>query len=275
MSLAAAAQSPVPENVVVERVASGFRFVEGPVWHDGGLLFSDIPANVVYRWAPEEGVTVFRTPSQQSNGLAFDARGRFVMAQNGARRVARIEPDGTETVLASHYGDKRLNSPNDLALHPDGSLYFPAPTWKSPPDPDMPGFTGVYRLDPGGTLHLLVDSLDKPNGITFSPDFGTLYVSNSEALGVFAFDVDGHVLRNGRLFAQVPGEGATDGMKTDAEGRLYVTGPGGIWIYAPDGALIDRVHVPEQVTNCAWGDADGRTLYVTSGTALYRVRLDP
>jgi gluconolactonase len=270
-------QSPVPEGAEVERIADGFQFVEGPVWYDGGLLFSDIPANRVYRWTEGGGVEVFREPSGHSNGLALDAEGRLLLAQHGPRRVARIEDDDSETELAGEYAGMRLNSPNDLTLHSDGSIYFTDPTWgwqsnQSDGPPEL-GFMGVFRIDPEGELHLAVDSLFYPNGIVFSPDESTLYVSTSHQRTVVAFDVDDHTLSGGRVFASLQGNDAADGMKVDAEGRLYVTGPGGVWIYAPDGTLLDRIDVPGQTTNLAWGDADGGTLYITSGTGLYRIRL--
>ncbi len=268
------AQSPVPEGAVATRIAGGFKFVEGPVWHDGAILFSDIPGNTVYRWSPGDSTTVFRRPSHNSNGLTLDAQGRLLLAQHGARRVARIEEDGSETALVTHFEGKRLNSPNDMAVHPDGSLYFTDPPWGIRPEQAELDFTGVFRLAPDGSLHLLVDSLYNPNGITFSPDFGTLYVSTSDERTVIAYDVAAHSLSNGRLFATTAGEGAADGMKTDASGRLYVTAPVGVEIYTPDGTLLDQIEVPEQTTNLAFGDADGKALYITSGTGLYHIRLD-
>ena len=271
------AQSPVPDGAVVERIAGGFQFVEGPVWYEGGLLFSDIPANRVYRWTEDGGVEVFLEPSSHSNGLTLNADGRLLLAQHWTRRVARLEEDGTETALAAEYDGTRLNSPNDLAVHSDGSIYFTDPTWgsvsgQSDGHPEL-GFMGVYRIDPDGDLHLLTDSLHYPNGIVFSPDESTLYVSTSHQVTVVAFDVSDHTLSNGRVFATLQGNGAADGMKVDADGRLYVTGPGGVWIFAPDGTLLDQIAVPEQTTNLAWGDADGGTLYITSGTGLFRIRL--
>lgn len=271
----AAAQSPVPDDAVLERIAEGFEFVEGPLWKDGALLFSDIPANTIYRWTPGEGVAVAVRPSSNSNGLALDAEERLLIAQHGARRVARMEADGTQTALATHFQGKRLNSPNDLAVHPDGSIYFTDPPWGIQPEEAELDFWGVYRLAPDGSLHLLLDSLHKPNGIVFSPDHETVYVSTSDEREVYAFDVDRHTLTGGRLFAsQAENRGAFDGMVVDPEGNLYVTGPGGLWIYAPDGALLDRIPIPGQTSNVAWGDADGRTLYITSGNGVYRLRVE-
>ncbi len=276
--LAAACAPPAPDappvaaEPTLERLADGFQFTEGPVWHDGALYFSDIPANTIYRWTEADSVTVFRTPSQKSNGLAFDAEGRLLMAQDGARVLARLEPDGTETVLASHYDGKHLTNPNDLAVHPDGSIYFTDPGWSTPPEEAELDFQGVYRVASDGTLTLLVDSLSRPNGIAFSPDFETLYVTTSDTHTTLAYDVENHTLSNGRLFAASEGEGATDGLKTGKDGRVYVTAPVGVEIYAPDGTLLHQVAIPEQTTNIAWGE-DDKTLYVTAATALYRIRL--
>jgi gluconolactonase len=266
-----------PEGAEVERIAEGFQFVEGPVWYDGGLLFSDIPANRVYRWTEGGGVEVFREPS----GIATDSPSTTKVASS-SRSTGRVVWHASRTMTAKRNSPgsmpaMRLNSPNDLTLHSDGSIYFTDPTWgwqsnQSDGPPEL-GFMGVFRIDPDGELHLVVDSLFYPNGIVFSPDESTLYVSTSHQRTVVAFDVDDHTLSGGRVFASLQGNDAADGMKVDAEGRLYVTGPGGVWIYAPDGTLLDRIDVPGQTTNLAWGDADGGTLYITSGTGLYRIRL--
>ena len=242
---------------------------------DGALLFSDIPANRIYRWTADEGLSVFRSPSQNSNGLALDADGRLLLAQHGARRVARLEDD-TETPLATSYDGQTLNSPNDIAVHPDGSLYFTDPTWGVAGRPAPLGFTGVYRLAPDGALTLLVDSLYQPNGIVFSPDYGTLYVSTSDERTVIAYDLADHALSGGRLFVRMTGGAsydAADGMEVDAAGNVWITGPSGVWVVSPAGAVLDVIDVPGQTTNVAWGDADGQTLYITSGPGVYRLRI--
>jgi gluconolactonase len=267
------AQSPVPPNAVVERVAQGFQFVEGPVWAEGALLFSDIPGNKIYRWSPDSGATVYYEPSSNSNGLALDASGKLLLAQHGSRQVARLEDDRTETPLATEYESLSLNSPNDLTVHSDGSIYFTDPPFGINSSQRELPYTGVFRIAPDGTLHLLADSLYYPNGIVLSPDESTLYVSTSHQLTVVAYDVANHVLSNGRIFAALSGSGAADGMKVDEEGRLYVTGPKGVAIFSSEGVLLDEINVPEQTTNLAWGDEDGKTLYMTSGTGLYRIRM--
>lgn len=266
-------QSPVPEGAEVERIAEGFRFLEGPVWFDGALLFSDIPANTIYRWTPDEGVVPFLTPSGNSNGLAVDRDGVLLVAQHGDRQIGRLQ-DGRVTAVASEYDGHRLNSPNDLYVHPDGSIYFTDPPYGIQEDEAELDFAGVYRIDPDGQLHVLEREIPRPNGIVMSPDGRTLYVSTSDQRTVVAYDLDDHTLSNRRVLAEFDGGGATDGMKVDPAGRLYVTAPGGVHILSPDGSVVDVVEVPEATTNLAWA-GDGRTLFITAGTSLYRIELAP
>ncbi len=271
-----AAQSPVPQSATVEMVASGFQFVEGPVWkNEAGLLFSDIPANKVYQWTPGAGVTVFRSPSGNSNGLTFDAHGRLVMTQTGNRRIARIESTGEETVLASTYTGKKLNSPNDVVVRSDGSIFFTDPTFNIPAGQKAElGFSGIYRISPYGPLQLLDASLNEPNGICFSPDETKLYVNNSSERVIYVWDVvNDSTIANKRRFASMNPVGYADGMKTDAAGNVFCSGPLGVWVFSPGGVVLDTILVPGQTSNCNWGDASGRTLYITSGTAVYRIRL--
>jgi gluconolactonase len=257
----------------VEKVAGGFQFLEGPVWRDGtGLLFSDINGNTVYRWRPDSGTTVFLSPSGKANGLTYDQQGRLLMAKQGDRVVTRLEPDGTQTVLASAYNGKKLNSPNDLVVHSDGSIWFTDPPYGILPSPGELGFSGIYRVSPSGTLSLLDASLARPNGIAFVPDQTKLYVGDAETRRIYIWDVHDSTISNKRQFAFMNATGYTDGMKVDPEGNLYATGPYGVWVYAPDGTFLDTIAVPGQTTNCNWGDGDRRTLYITSGQALYRVR---
>ncbi len=274
LPLAVAAQSPIPAGAEPEQIAGGFQFTEGPVWVDGGLLFSDIPANTVYRWTPGDGVTVEIQPSQKSNGLALNADGRLLLAQHGARRLARREPDGSETGLVAAYDGQALNSPNDLALHPDGSIYFTDPTWGLEGRPSEVGFTGLYRLASDGTLTLLASDLHQPNGVGFSPDLATLYVTTSDQRTVEAYDLADGAISNRRQFARLTGGmavDAADGLVVDAEGRLYVAGPRGVWVFASDGTTLDVVDVPGQTTNVAFGPDDA--LYITSGPGVYRLAL--
>jgi gluconolactonase len=260
-------------NVQVEKIADGFQFVEGPVWKNGSLLFSDIPANTVYRWTADSGSAIYYNPSGNSNGLALDLAGNLLLAQHGKRQVARLEANGSETVLAALYDGKKLNSPNDIAVKSDGAIFFTDPPYGINSSQEELGFYGIYRLSPSGVLQLLDATLNRPNGIVFSPDETKLYVCDSDARRIYVWDVLADtVIVNKRQFAYMSPAGNADGMKVDAEGHLFAAGPSGIWVYDAAGIILDTILVPGQTTNCNWGDADGQTLYITSGTAVYRVR---
>ncbi|MEA3344719.1 MAG: SMP-30/gluconolactonase/LRE family protein [Chloroflexota bacterium] len=264
------------ESEQPERIATGFEFTEGPVWNQGGyLLFSDIPADRIYKWSLEGGVEVFREPSGNSNGLTFDREGRLIACEHGNRQMSRTEPDGSITSLATHYQGQRLNSPNDVVVKSDGSIYFTDPPYGVEPEERELDFQGVYRIAPDGALTLLADDLDRPNGLAFSSDESILYVDDTTRRRVWAFDVlsDG-ALANGRVFAEMESSapGGPDGMKLDSEGNLYVAGPGGTWILDPDGNHLGTFVTPEQPSNLAFGDADRRTLYITARTSLYLVQ---
>jgi gluconolactonase len=259
-----------------ERLATGFAFTEGPVWHpDGFLLFSDIPANRTYRWAPGGEATVWREPSGNANGLTLDREGRLLACEHGNRRVSRVAAGGEATALAERYEGKRLNSPNDLVVARDGAVYFTDPPYGIEPDRREQPCNGVYRLAPDGALALVADDFERPNGLAFSPDGATLYIDDSGRRHVRAFDVrpDGS-LANSRVLADMdhPQPGSPDGMKVDQEGHLYVAGATGVWVFEPDGTHLGTIVTPERPANCAWGDADRRTLYITARTSLYRVR---
>jgi len=271
-----------PPDTKIEKVVGGFQFTEGPVWDaaKGVLLFSDIPANKIYCWSEKDGLSVFREPSGNSNGLTFDRQHRFLACEHGNRRVSRTEPDGTITTLADSYDGKRLNSPNDIVVKSDGSIYFTDPPYGLPRQTEgkeLP-FNGVYRISPDGKeLRLLIKDFDRPNGLAFSPDEKVLYIGDSgEPKHIRVFDVqpDGS-LANGRVFAVLKtGEpGSPDGMKVDVEGNLYATGPAGVWVFNPDGKLLGRIITPEVPANCAWGGSDWKTLYITARTSLYRIKL--
>ena len=267
------AQSSVTTDMQLEIVDNGFQFVEGPLWKDGALLFSDINANTIYRWKADSGSAVYYSPSGNSNGLALDLNGKLLLAQQGKRQLVRLEANGSETVLASTYDGKKLNSPNDIAVKSDGSIFFTDPPYGINSNQEELHFYGIYRISPSGILYLLDKTLNRPNGITFSPDETKLYVSDSETRRIYIWDVVSDTsIANKRQFAFINVSGYADGMKVDADGLLFVAGPLGIWVYNTSGTVLDTILVPGQTTNCNWGDADRKTLYITSGTAVYRIR---
>lgn len=264
----------------IEKIAGGFQFTEGPVWvPDGYLLFSDIPDNGIYKWSPgASGAENFRQPSGHANGLTLDREGRLLACEHDGR-VTRTEIDGTVITIADKYEGKRLNSPNDIAVRSDGSIYFTDPPYGLPEQKvgKELTFNGVFRID-SGKLELLDDSFERPNGLAFSPDEKVLYVDDSARGHIRAFDVASNgSLENGRVFAELSNpkeEGVPDGMKVDVQGRVYCTGPGGIWVLEPDGELLGILRFPEIPANLAWGDADLKTMYVTARTGLYRRRVN-
>ena len=266
------------DNSKLEKVTDGLKFTEGPVWNPNGfLLFSDIPADTLYKWTTNGKLSVFRRPAGNPNGNTLDGEGRLITAQHN-RKLTRTEKDGKITVLAERYGDKRLNSPNDLAVRSDGSIYFTDPPYGIKKEDEELGFYGIYRWQPKVNLTLLNKEMVRPNGIAFSPDEKRLYVSDSEKLHIKVFDVkaDG-TLTKGKVFAELPGpkdKGVPDGMKVDVEGNVYCSGSGGVWIFSPSGKLLDKIAVPDKVTNLAWGDKDYKTLYITAGRGVYRIRLN-
>lgn len=259
-----------------ELLAAGFEFTEGPVWQaDGSLLFSDIPANRTYCWSAADGATIWREPTGNANGMTLDRAGSLLTCEHSGRKVSRIAPDGSATTVADRYQGKRFNSPNDIVVKSDGVIYFTDPPYGiQPPEREQP-CNGVYRVLADGTVELLADDFDRPNGLAFSPDESILYIDDSPRRHVRAFDVraDGG-LTNSRIIADMdhPQPGSPDGMKIDVEGNLYVTGATGVWVFEPDGTLLGVVVTPERPANCAWGDEDHKSLYITARTSLYRIR---
>jgi gluconolactonase len=267
------------------QVAADCKFTEGPVWHpvDHFLLFSDMPGDVRRRWDPQGGVVEVRRPSNKCNGMTYDADRNLIVCEHATSLVVRERADGTREVLASHFEGKELNSPNDVCVRSDGSIYFSDPYYGRVPvsgveRPRELGFQGVYRLAPDGSLTLAVDRdlFGQPNGLCFSPDEKLLYVNDSEKKLIRAFNVapDGS-LSGERLFASEiqssSQHGGPDGMKCDERGNVWVTGPGGVWIYASSGELIGKLHVPEVVANLAWGGPELRTLFLTATHSVYRL----
>lgn len=299
----------VPEKPVLEKVATGYKWTEGPLWiPDGYLLFAEIPSNSIRKWTPGAGVSIFMQPSGYkgsapftgpepgSNGNTLDVRGRLTVAGHAQRDVWRLEqinPKAQVTLLADSYQGKRLNSPNDLVYSSDGSLYFTDPPYGLPKQDKDPGkqlqVNGVYRIPgaldqkPGGPpsraqLQLLIKDLTRPNGIAFSPDEKYLYVNNSEPKKLwlrYTVKADG-TLTDEKLLVDAtsdPRVGLPDGMKVDQRGNLYSAGPGGVWIISPEGKHLGTINIPEKVGNVAWGGADHKTLYVAASSSIYRIPL--
>lgn len=287
----------VPADYTIEKLAGGFIFTEGPIWvREGGpyLLFSDVRGNAIHKWTPGGGISEYKKPvfegeyeegrSVSSNGLTLDSDGRLIVCEHGNRRVSRVGADGAWSTIAERYEGKRLNSPNDAVFHSSGWLYFTDPPYGLVGQDEDPAkeldFNGIFRLSPDGeTLELLNKDLTRPNGIAFSPDEKTLYVANSDPNRKvwMAYEVNENgSLGAPRVFADVTAEtaeGLPDGLKLDTAGNLYATGPGGVWIFSPEGKHLGTIKPEEVPANCAWGD-DGKTLYMTARTGLYRIRLN-
>ncbi len=277
-------RSVVGAAVELERLATGFEFTEGPLWHPTHkfLLFSDMPGNIIRLYSAADGVETFRQPSNMANGLTYDRKGKLLACEHATSRVTRTEPDGSLTVLASHYGGRELNSPNDIVVDRAGAIYFSDPTFGRmeyygvPREAEL-AFRGVYRIDPrDGTLRLLVDDFDQPNGLCFSLDEKRLFINDTMRGHVRVFEVeeDGGIVGGG-VFARTVGEGAgaPDGMKIDSAGNLFSCGPGGIHVFDPKGVSLGVIRVPEPTANFTWGGDDYRTLFITASNSLYRTRV--
>ncbi|MCA9041278.1 MAG: SMP-30/gluconolactonase/LRE family protein [Planctomycetaceae bacterium] len=286
----------IPPDAQAEKLASGFTWAEGPVWIADGryLLFSDIPRNSVMKWKEGEGISVFLNPSGYtghdyyglepgSNGLTLDKEGRLLSCEHGDRRVSVLTKGGGKRTLIDNYMGKRLNSPNDLVMKSNGDIYFTDPIYGLPNRADDPrrelDFCGVYRLSPDGTLTLLTDEMTRPNGLAFSPDESKLYVAQSDPDAAIwkEFPVhDDGTLGESKLFYDVTNDvgkkpGLPDGMKVDAKGNLFATGPGGVLIFSPDATLIGMIETGVPTANCGWGN-DGSVLYITADSHLLRLQ---
>jgi gluconolactonase len=283
----------VPPGAALERIATGFTLAEGPVWtRAGALLFGDVRGNKIYSLIPGKEPTVFRdragfdrtTPPLGiligPNGITFDKEGRMIVCETGNRRVTRIDSKGAVTVLAGKFEGKGLNSPNDVVVKSDGSIYFTDPPYgfpKQDADPlkELP-FNAVFRIR-NGKLDAVTKEVVKPNGLTFSPDEKLLYVTDSDKNRLMRFEVmrDGTLGPGSVLVDQSmeKGQGVMDGLKVDSNGNIYFSGVGGLWIATPQGKPLGRFEVPDVATNAGWGD-DGKTLYVTGRSSIYRIRLN-
>lgn len=268
----------------VERLCTGFRFCEGPIWNprEQALYFSDMPGDVRRRWHASDGVAEVRNPSHKCNGMTYDGVGNLYVCEHATSALVMETPTGERRVLATHWQGRALNSPNDVVVRSDGQVYFSDPTYGRMPGFGVPrptemGFQAVYRIGGDGTLHCEADDFDQPNGLCFAPGEQVLYVNDTTRAHIRAFDVaaDGS-LSAGRVFASHIGtgdydEGVVDGMKCDEHGNVYVTGPRGIWVIAPDGRHLGVIRLPEVAGNLNWGGRDWRELFCTCSTSVYRV----
>ena len=277
--------SPELERIVsadqeIEELGKGYLTAEGPVWYrEGGyLLFSDIHHSRRMKWVPQEGVSLFREPTNEANGLTRDIQGRLIACEPGARRVTRLEADDSITVVANNYRGQRFNQPNDVVVKSDGGIYFT--------DPGAPGpeydlnISGVYRVSPDlGTITLLVGNFVLPNGLAFSPDESVLYIDDYRRNHIRAFDMQSNgtlALATDRVFFKFTGDrpGLPDGMKVDVEGNVYCTGPGGVWVINPSGKHLGTILTgAEQTTNCGWGGEEWKTLFITTRETVGRIQL--
>lgn len=273
----------------LEKLYGGCRWAEGPVWFNdlGCLVWSDIPNQRILRYAANpldgQGVSVFRSPSNFANGHTRDRQGRLVSCEHGTRRVTRTEIDGSITVLADQYKGKRLNSPNDVIVHSDGSIWFTDPTYGILSDyegyratPEQP-VHGVYRIDTSGQITLVADDFAQPNGLVFSPDESKLYIADSAfshdasfARHIRVFDVAGGKLSNGRVFAHID-NGLPDGIRVDLEGNVWSSAGDGVHCFAPDGTRLGKIFVPEAVANLTFGGPMRNRLFITATSSLYAI----
>ena len=266
------------ESKEAERLATGFVFTEGPLWHpDGFYYFVDVRSSVLYRLTPGRAHEVVRGKTGGGNGTTFDLQGRLVLCEGENRRVTRTAGDGRIEVLMDRFEGKRLNRPNDVVCKSDGSIYFTDPGLRVPLGERELSYAGVYRVAPDGTQSLVAD-FEYPNGLAFSPDERKLYVANTrwaQYIHVLELDASGKMMRR-HIFADMSSDetdGVPDGMKVDVEGRVYCTGPGGTWVFAPDGSQLGIIRTPEVPANLAFGGPDLKTLFFTARTSVYTMRV--
>jgi len=263
------------EEWTVEKIADGLVFTEGPVWIDNGLVFSDVRGDTLYRWTEKGGLETFRKPSRQANGNTLDPQGRLITCRHEARDVIRTESDGSITVLVDSHAGGKLNSPNDVVVQVDGTLWFTDPPYGLKKRPKEQPFNAVYRLDPGATEPVaVVTNLSYPNGLAFSPDGKFLYVAESDwrikPNFVMRYVVNADKTPSGGVrFAEVE-RGAADGLRVDGQGRLFCTSGLGVEVFDPDGERVEAIRTPKPASNCCFGGAEGKTLFITARDVLYR-----
>ena len=273
--------SIVDQTVSLNVVGSNFDFIEGPIWNhiDNHLIFSDMPGIKMRKWTSENGIEIFRDPSNMANGNAYDNQGRLVTCEHATSQVTRTEKDGTISILASKYDNKELNSPNDIIVSSNNTIYFTDPSFGRmeyygvPREPEL-DYRGVYRIDPDGTLTLLADDFDQPNGLCLSMDESKLFVNDTMRNHIRIFDISSNgSLINGNVWATLSGteDGVADGMKIDSNQNLYSCGPGGIHVFNSDSTLLGIIKTPEHVANFIWGEKDLKTLFITASTSLYSI----
>jgi gluconolactonase len=276
----------VAEDATVEQLGTGFMFTEGPVWHpkEQCLYFSDIPADTRRRWSAADGSTEVNKPNNKGNGMTYDGALNLYICEHVTSAMVRETPSGERQVLATHWKGKELNSPNDVVVKSDGAVYFSDPSYGRLPvfglerEQDL-DFQAIFRISPSGELNCEVDDFDQPNGLCFSPDESLLYVNDTTRAHIRVFDVGANGgLTNGRIFAENIGtgqleKGVVDGMKCDERGNVYVTGPGGFWVFGTDGEHLGNIRVAENAANLNWGGTGWNELYCTCSTSLYRITL--
>ena len=265
----------VAEDAVRETLSEEFGFTEGPIWHpaDKHVTFSDIPASKLFRWSEVDGFSVYRDPTNMANGNTYAAEGRILTCEHASSLVRR-EEDGQMIVLASHYEGKELNSPNDIIVRSDGAVFFTDPVYGRMEGPHGKGrelqldFRGVYRIDADGSLILMGQDFESPNGLCFGLDESVLFVADTQRRHIRSFTIDGDTLEGGSVFTESP---APDGLKIDTAGNVYAGGPGGVHVYNPEGTFLGVIQTPAFCANFCWGGDDLCTMYMTASTGFYRI----
>jgi sugar lactone lactonase YvrE len=272
----------IAPDTMIEQIADGFTFTEGPLWNSRGnfLLFSDIPESKIFKWSEKNGVEIYRQISHFSNGLTYDSKGQLIACEHQSRSITRELTRGDVVPLASHYKGKKLNSPNDVIATSDGSILFTDPIYGlragmgGPADPEL-SFQGVYRIKPDNELELITDGFERPNGLAFSPDGKTLYIADTVRQHLRAFSVDENWrFTGGQIWAELWDESVTgrpDGLKVDLKGNVFSAGPGGIWVFNANAEVLGRIYLDGKTSNLAWGE-DGHSLFITCSSVVYRIK---